>query len=357
MRILENIRLAPYTTLQVGGSARYFAEPADEGEILEALRWARARSLPVFVLGGGSNLLVSDEGFRGLVLHMVLGGIDVSDCDGMRIYSVGAGVDWDSFVARTVDDNCAGIECLSGIPGTVGGTPVQNVGAYGEDVSQIITRVYAIDPATLGRIDFDRDACEFRYRESRFNRRSTGGDQRSCNPGRYILTRVDYALRPGGAPKIAYADLKRYFSSELGDTETPTLAQTRAAILAIRRGKGMVVADDDPDSRSSGSFFKNPVVSTADYERIAAGSAEPVPNFEARDGMVKLSAGWLIERSGISRGLALGHAAVSGKHILALVNRGGATAADILRLKDLVQRKVRERFDVELHPETVLLGF
>jgi UDP-N-acetylmuramate dehydrogenase len=352
MKIQENIRLAPYTTLQVGGNARYFAEPANEDEIVAALRWARSRSLPLFVLGGGSNLLVSDAGFHGLLLHMTLAGIDAADCGGKRIYSAGAGVNWDTFVARAVADNCAGVECLSGIPGSVGGTPVQNVGAYGQDVSETITRVCAINATTLERVEFDREACGFRYRQSRFNRRDLG---------RYILTRVDYALQPGGAPKIAYAELQRHFnaqpSAQCGAASTPTLAQTREAVLAIRRTKGMVLDENDADSRSAGSFFKNPVVSLADYERIAAASAVPVPHFEAGAGRVKLVAAWLIEQAGIEKGFALGTVAISSKHTLALINRGGATAADVLRLKELVQHRVRQRFAVELHPEPVMLGF
>ncbi|MGC2210000.1 MAG: UDP-N-acetylmuramate dehydrogenase [Candidatus Korobacteraceae bacterium] len=352
MKIQENIPLAPYTTLQVGGSASYFAEPADEDEIVEALRWARARGLPLFVLGGGSNLLVSDAGFAGLVLHMTLASIEAHDVDAMRdgrrVYSVGAGVDWDTFVARAVADNCAGVECLSGIPGSVGGAPVQNVGAYGQDVSESITRVCAIDATTLERVEFDRAACGFRYRQSRFN---------GAELGRYILTRVDYALHPGGAPKIAYAELQRYISDQPDGAATPTLSQTREAVLQIRRAKGMVLDENDADSRSAGSFFKNPVVSFAEYERIAAASSVAVPHFEAGAGQVKLAAAWLIEQAGMSKGFALGPAAISSKHTLALINLGGAKAADILRLKEVVQQRVRQRFAVELHPEPVMLGF
>jgi UDP-N-acetylmuramate dehydrogenase len=353
IKIQENVGLAPYTTLQVGGDARYFVEPAHEDEIIDALRWARARSLPLFVLGGGSNLLVSDAGFHGLLLHMTLPGIDACDCGGKRVYSAGAGVNWDTFVARAVADNCAGVECLSGIPGSVGGTPVQNVGAYGQDVSETITRVCAIDTATLEHVEFNREACGFRYRQSRFN---------GTDLGRYILTRVDYALQPGGAPNITYADLKRRFSVQPGGTQpadatTPTLCQTREAVLAIRRAKGMVLDENDMDSRSAGSFFKNPVVSLAEYERIAAASPIPVPHFEAGTGQVKLAAAWLIEQAGIGKGFTLGPAAISSKHTLALINRGGATAADVLRLKEFVQRQVRERFAVELQPEPVMLGF
>ena len=364
MQILENIRLAPYTTLQVGGCARYFVEPGDEDEIVEALRWSRGRSLPVFVLGGGSNLLVGDAGFNGLVLHMTLAGIEVADHNRRRVYSVGAGVDWDRFVARAVDDNCAGIECLSGIPGSVGGTPVQNVGAYGQDVSETIVRVRGIDATTLEAVEFDRAACGFAYRKSRFNASGNSpGEPSKSEQGRYILTRVDYALQPGGAPKIAYAELQRRFSTysestgSEADQPAPTLAQLRRAVLDVRRAKGMVLDSNDADSRSAGSFFKNPVVGRAEYERISAESAKAVPHFEAGEGQVKLLAAWLIEQAGIGKGFALGPAAISSKHTLALVNRGGATAADIVRLKELVQQRVRERFGVELQQEPVMLGF
>jgi UDP-N-acetylmuramate dehydrogenase len=226
----------------------------------------------------------------------------------------------------------------------VGGTPIQNVGAYGQDVSETIVRVCAIDATTLEPVEFDRAACGFRYRQSRFN----GSDA-----GRYIVTRVDYALQPGGPPKISYADLKRRFS----DDSAPPLFDVREAVLAIRRTKGMVLDEEDADSRSAGSFFKNPVVSLAEYERIAAASAVLVPHFEAAPGHVKLAAAWLIEQAGIGKGFALGPVAVSSKHTLALVNRCGAAAADVLRMKDFVQQQVRRRFAVELLPEPVMLGF
>jgi UDP-N-acetylmuramate dehydrogenase len=343
--IQENVSLARYTTLQIGGCARYFAEATSEDEVVEALRWAQERSLAVFVLGGGSNLVVSDAGFPGFVLHISIGGIEARAEGARRIYSAGAGVPWDTLVALAVADNCAGIECLSGIPGSVGGTPVQNVGAYGQDVSESIVRVYAIEVATLQHAEFNNADCSFAYRQSRFN---------GCDRGRYILTRVEYALQPGGEPKIAYADLQHYFK---GRGTNPSVSAVREAAMAIRRSKGMVLDENDTDTCSAGSFFKNPVVSLGEYERIAAGSARPVPHFPAADGRVKLAAAWLIEQSGIGKGFALGPVAISGKHTLALVNRGGATAADLMRLKEFVQRRVHERFGVELLPEPVMLGF
>jgi UDP-N-acetylmuramate dehydrogenase len=250
------------------------------------------------------------------------------------------------------------VECLSGIPGSVGGTPVQNVGAYGQDVSETIVRVCAVDAATLEAVEFDSAECGFSYRQSRFNGAgSVHWQDNGQERGRYILTRVDYALLPGGKPKIAYEDLKRHFNnSEICDAE-PSLTETREAVLTIRRAKGMVLDEKDADSRSAGSFFKNPVVSVAKYERIAASSELPVPHFEAGHGEVKLAAAWLIEQTGVAKGFALGPVAISSKHTLALTNRGGATASDVLRLKELVQQRVRERFGVELRPEPVMLGF
>jgi UDP-N-acetylmuramate dehydrogenase len=342
--IQENIALAPLTTLGVGGAARYFAAAHTVDEATEALVWARERGLPVFILGGGSNLVVSDAGFAGLVLHVAIAGLTVRDVAGRRIYLVGAGIEWDTFVSRAVDDNCGGIECLSGIPGSVGATPVQNVGAYGQEVAESIVRVEAIALDSLAPTVFEHDACGFHYRHSRFN---------SADAGRYLITRVEFALTPGAAPRLDYADLQRHFASN----PTPSLVEVRQAVLTIRGRKGMVIDRNDPDSRSAGSFFRNPVVSVAHYQSIVAASSEPVPHYAAPAGALKLPAAWLIEHSGLHRGFAIGEAAISGKHTLALVNRGHATAADILHLRDHIQRRVRERFAVDLEPEPVLLGF
>jgi UDP-N-acetylmuramate dehydrogenase len=346
--IQENIALAPLTTLGVGGAARYFAAAHTVADATEALVWARERQLPVFILGGGSNLVVSDAGFAGLVLHVAIDGLTVRDDAGRRVYSVGAGVEWDAFVSRVVDENCGGVECLSGIPGSVGATPVQNVGAYGQEVSDSIQHVDAIALDTLEPVIFPHDACGFHYRHSRFN---------SADAGRYLITRVEFVLTPGAAPRLDYADLQRHFADLLASGGQPSLAEVRQAVLTIRGRKGMVIDENDPDSRSAGSFFRNPVVSVAHYQRIAAACPEPVPHFAAPHGELKLPAAWLIEHSGLHRGFAIGEAAISGKHTLALVNRGHATAADMLHLRDHIQRRVRDRFSVELEPEPVLLGF
>ncbi len=343
--IREHVPLASWTTLGVGGEALYFAVAFAEDEVLEALEFVRKSAVPFFVLGGGSNLLISDQGFPGLVLRIAIGGIEERREGDLAIFRAGAGEAWDDLVARSVAANCAGLECLSGIPGSVGGTPVQNVGAYGQEVAETIVRVEAVEVSIGKSVVFSREECSFHYRGSRFN---------STDAGRYILTHVEFALRPNGTAKLAYADLKRHFESADG---APSLSDVRQAVLDIRRRKGMVFDEDDPDSHSAGSFFKNPIVSREEYERISAASSTPVPHYDAAEGRIKLAAAWLIEQAGIARGFALGPAAISRKHTLALVNRGDATAADIVRLKEYVERRVHQRFGIQLRPEPVLLGF
>src|SRR5690348_520013 len=288
MQIQENVPLALYTTLQVGGPARFFIEARTEDEIRDALLFARERSLEVFVLGGGSNLLVADAGWPGIVLRIAIRERATHSKDGKRIFTVGAGEDWDSLVAFSVEQNCAGIECMSGIPGTVGGTPVQNVGAYGQEVKDTITTVRVLDTITLEFRDMAAADCRFAYRTSIFN---------TSEKGRYIVTQVSFALMTGGAPKIEYADLKRYFA----DRAAPTLKEVRDAVRSIRSTKGMLISADDADSRSAGSFFKNPIVPQAEYERISAlpicKDQKPL-SFPAPAGSVKISAAWLVERSG-----------------------------------------------------------
>lgn len=347
MQIQENVPLAAYTTLQVGGPARFFIEARTEDEIRDALLFARERSFEVFVLGGGSNLVVADGGWPGVVLRIAVGGTATRSKDGQEIFTSGAGEDWDSFVAFSVEQNCAGIECMSGIPGTVGGTPVQNVGAYGQEVKDTITTVRVLDTITLELRDMAAADCGFAYRTSIFN---------SSEKGRYIVTRVSFALTPGGSPKMEYADLKRYF----GERSAPTLKEVRDAVRSIRSTKGMLIRADDSDSRSAGSFFKNPVVPRAEYERIAALPIcrdENPPSFPAPAGALKMSAAWLVERSGFQKGYADGRVGISRKHSLAIVNRGGATASDVLRLKNKVQEGVFQTFGVRLQPEPVFVGF
>lgn len=347
MLMEENKPLAPFTTFGIGGPARWFVEAASEDDVMEAAAWARAQGLALFVLGGGSNLLVSDDGFLGLVLRVGLRGVVVDDIEraGEKNYRVAAGEDWDGFVERAVRDGCAGVECLAGIPGTVGGTPVQNVGAYGQEVASVIERVRAFDLNERAYVEFSAAECGFAYRRSRFN---------TEDRGRYIVTRVDYRLTPGGAPTLRYADLQRALA-ESGSA--PSLAKVAAAVRRVRLSKGMLLVEGDADCRSAGSFFKNPVVSEDEVRRVAECSAQEPPRFPSGDGKVKLPAAWLIEQAGFSKGYSMGAAGVSSRHTLALINRGGATAREILELARQIAAAVEVRFGIELEMEPVLVGF
>jgi UDP-N-acetylmuramate dehydrogenase len=350
VRIEENRELASLTTLGVGGPARWFVEAVGERDVADAAGWAHAKGVPLFVLGGGSNLLVADGGFAGLVLHVALKGVSVKESAasvGERIYAVAAGEDWDQFVERTVEENCAGLECLAGIPGTVGGTPVQNVGAYGQEVASTIVRVRAFDLQQNTFADLDADECGFGYRRSRFN----SGDK-----GRYILTAVEYKLSVSGSPALRYADLQRSFPS---GTE-PSLSAVAEAVRGIRRAKGMLIVEGDVDCRSAGSFFKNPVVSEGRVAQTAQLAGADPPCYPAgadNPGCVKLAAAWLIEHAGFSKGYALGRVAISSKHTLALVNLGGASAAEIVALANEIRAAVTERFLIDLEMEPVRIGF
>ena len=338
----ENKPLAPLTTLGIGGAARWFVEARSESDVAEAAAWARDKRAPLFVLGGGSNLLVSDSGVSGLVLRVDLRGIDRRDeANAEVLYCAAAGEDWDQFVQQTVEYDCAGVECLAGIPGTVGGTPVQNVGAYGQEVSSVIDRVRVFDLELHDFREFSAAECEFTYRRSRFNSRDRG---------RFIVTRVDYRLQLGGPPTLKYADLQ----------SRPSLREVAETVRRIRQSKGMLLVDGDPDCRSAGSFFKNPIVSVDRAEAVATDEGASPPQFSAGPGnesLVKLPAAWLIERAGFAKGYSLGNAAISTRHTLALVNRGGATAAEILALADKIRTAVFQRFGIELEMEPVMLGF
>jgi UDP-N-acetylmuramate dehydrogenase len=376
VKIQENISLAPLTTLRVGGAARYFAELKREDDLSEALHFAKTRSLPLFVLGGGSNLVISDSGWPGLVLKIAIGGIATpkpeESAGNAVLFSVGAGVNWDDFVGHAVSQNCAGIECLSGIPGSVGATPVQNVGAYGQEVADTIESVRAFDLKTPElkenrNVILPKPACGFRYRSSIFN---------STERGRYIILRVNYRLKRGGTPSLKYADLQKHFAERLnknlsGAKEAPpSLAEVRDAVRAIRQSKGMLLVpgDDefpdnkspDNDSRSAGSFFKNPVLTEAQFKDLAmraASKALKIPTYPALDAHHKVSAAWLVEHSGFSKGYALGNAGISRKHALAIINRGNAKASEIVALKDEIQNRVRQTWGIVLETEPVFVGF
>lgn len=348
MLFREHVPLAPFTTFKIGGPARWFVEAASESELLEAVDFARTRSLPLFVLGGGSNLLVSDAGFPGLVLRIALMGIEEEPQAAYRLFNVAAGEDWDRFVSLTIDRNCGGIECLAGIPGTVGGTPVQNVGAYGQEVATTIQTVRALDlnSPTLDSqafLELDHKACGFAYRESNFNR---------AQRGRYIVTAVRYRLLSAAEPVLSYRDIKQHFNEK----PAPTLGEVSQAVRQIRRNKGMLITPGDPDCLSAGSFFKNPIVPLTVLSRITAAKPAPVPQFPAEPGQVKIPAAWLVEQAGFQKGYAVGQAGISSRHSLALINRGAATAADIAALRDKIIAAVQTRFGITLEPEPVWVG-
>jgi UDP-N-acetylmuramate dehydrogenase len=351
LRTQENIPLAPLTTFKVGGPARYFVEAHSEHEVSEAVAYALARKLPLFVLGGGSNLVVSDDGWPGLVLRVSLAGVEFEGDRQKMLFHASAGENWDNLVALAVSKNCGGIECLSGIPGAVGGTPVQNVGAYGQEVSEAITRVRTLEIATGAVLDLSNADCGFSYRSSIFN-----GTRR----GEFIVLEVSYRLCRNGGPRIEYADVKNFFAAT--NLENLTLQQVRDAVRSIRQSKAMLLVEGDQDCRSAGSFFKNPIVSAAEADRIQALAEKRVPGkslprYPAANGQVKLAAAWLVEQSGFAKGYSLGSVGISHKHTLAIVNRGGAKAKDILALKDEIEKKVFDAWGMRLQPEPVFVGF
>jgi UDP-N-acetylmuramate dehydrogenase len=350
LRTQENIPLAPLTTFDVGGPARYFVDAHSEHEVSEAVAFAFARKLPLFVLGGGSNLVISDNGWAGLVLKVSVAGVEFEGDRQKMVFHAGAGENWDDLVALVVTKNCSGMECLSGIPGTVGGTPVQNVGAYGQEVSETITRVRALEIATGQTVQLTNADCGFSYRASIFN---------TTHRDKYIVLEVSYLLHRNGNPKTEYADLKKFFA---GNPESPTLQQVRDAVRSIRQSKAMLIVSGDEDCHSAGSFFKNPIVSPAEADRVRtlAETRTPgktLPRYPAADGQVKLAAAWLVEQSGFSKSYSMGPVGISRKHTLAIVNRGGATAKDILALKDEIEKKVFDTWGVRLQPEPVFVGF
>ena len=351
MLLQENIPLGALTTLKIGGLARYFVAAKDADEVQQAVAWAQSRNLPLFVLGGGSNLLVADAGWSGLVLKIGIQGIDQRsehDEQGKALFDVGAGESWDRFVSEAVRARCAGIECLSGIPGSVGGTPVQNVGAYGQEVSETIASVQVWDLKENQIRDLCPEACDFGYRSSIFN---------TSECGRFIVLRVTYALTPEGNPRISYADLKRHFN---GWETPPNLAETREAVRHIRALKGMLIIPGEPDCQSAGSFFKNPVLSEEQHDNLkkrATMRGLTVPSYPALESRKKVSAAWLVEHSGFAKGFGFGRVGISRKHALAIVNRGGATAAEVLALKEQIQHRVEEIWEVHLEPEPVMVGF
>ncbi|MBJ7519994.1 MAG: UDP-N-acetylmuramate dehydrogenase [Solirubrobacteraceae bacterium] len=346
-----DVPLAPLTTLGLGGPARRLVEVADEAELCATVLAADAAGEPVLVLGGGSNVVVADAGFDGTVIRISTRGIARLREGDDVVLEVAAGEPWDALVASAVADGLAGIECLAGIPGLTGATPIQNVGAYGQDVAQTITAVRVLDREDGAVREFPAAACGFRYRSSAFK-----------GHARYVVLGVTFRLRAGATESepIAYAELARTLGVEAG-ARAP-LAAARDAVLKLRRGKGMVLDPEDPDTRSAGSFFTNPILDAGAFATLAARVTERLgpdvrpPAFPEADGRTKTSAAWLIDRAGFGPGTRRGRVAQSSKHALALTNRGGATTAELVALAREIAAAVDETFGVALHPEPVFVG-
>jgi UDP-N-acetylmuramate dehydrogenase len=350
MEARHDFPLSTLTTLRLGGPARRLVEAESPEQVVEAVAAADRAEEPLLLIAGGSNLVIADAGWQGSVVALRSGGGDVSAEGGRARLTVAAGENWDDVVARCVEGGLAGVECLSGIPGSTGATPIQNVGAYGQEVAETVVAVRAYDRATGETVELAPEQCAFGYRTSAFK----GAD-------RYVVLDVGFELeRSETSGPIAYAQLADQLGVAIG--ATAPLTDVRAAVLALRRSKGMVVDPDDPDSVSAGSFFTNPVLSAEQFESLQRSVAERLgsdvspPGWPEPDGRVKTSAAWLLQRAGFGPGYGDGRAGVSAKHSLALVNRGGATTAELLEVARELRDGVRTSFGVELVPEPTLVG-
>lgn len=343
MHARAGVPLAPLTTLRVGGPAARMVDLEREEDLPEALADAESLDQRVFVLGSGSNVVVGDAGFPGLVIRMATRGIDVARVGDRVVVDVAAGEDWDALVVRAVEEGWTGVSSMSGIPGLVGATPIQNVGAYGQEVSDTIVRVRAYDREAGDFAEMAPPACRFGYRASIFKRSD-----------RWIVTGVRFAFRRSREDDVRYAELARALSVAEG-SRAPA-AQIRSTVIGLRRGKGMVLDSTDPESVSAGSFFVNPIVDAAILARVESAAGKPPPRFDAGEGRWKVAAAWLVEQAGFAKGWSLGRAGISRKHALAIVNRGAATASEILAAARTVRDGVRAKFGVTLEPEPVLVG-
>jgi UDP-N-acetylmuramate dehydrogenase len=345
LEIQRNVPLAPLTSLELGGPAKHFVRATDEAVLVDALRWAADEGLPSAILGGGSNLIVPDAGYQGLVIQIAIGELDFR---GGGAVIAGAGVPWESVVDGAVARDWAGLECLTGIPGSTGATPIQNVGAYGAEVSEVIAQVRVLRRDTLVFEELAPEDCGFAYRDSLFKR----------EPDRFVVSEVRFALRPGGAGTIRYAELEKSVRRDA------TLDEIRRSVRALRRRKSMLIDPRDPNRRSAGSFFLNPVISQEDAERLVeqalrenlVAAADEVPRYRVPGAKVKLAAGWLIEKAGIAKGSRRGAIGVSSKHALALVHHGGGTTAELFTFADEICARVSDRFGVTLEREPRLLA-
>lgn len=353
IEIAQNVTLAAYTTLRLGGAAKYFCACPTIEEVKEALDYARKRNLRSHILAGGSNTVFTDNGFDGLVVKIDLKGISFGDDGNDIVVTVKAGEDWDTFVRICVEKGCAGVECLSGIPGSVGSTPIQNVGAYGQEVKDVIERVTAVDRSTLREISFSNSDCRFSYRQSRF---------KSQDADKYIITDVTFRLKKNGRPTINYPEVKKIVEasvplSSLADGRE-SLEAVRNVVLSLRKKKSMLIDPNDPNSISAGSFFMNPVVDDARLASLNSlwkkiGDGTDVPSFPFGSNK-KIPAAWLIEKSGFKKGYTKNGAGISQNHTLALVNRGGTTAALLALAKD-IREGVERTFGIRLEQEPVVV--
>jgi UDP-N-acetylmuramate dehydrogenase len=344
MHVRTGVPLAPLTTLALGGPAARMVDIDREKDVVDAVRDADARGQPLFVLGRGSNVVVADEGFPGLVMRMATRGIDVKTEPERVVVDVAAGEDWDELVARAVDEGWCGVECMSGIPGLVGATPIQNVGAYGQEVQETIARVRAYDRDAGAFVEMAPLDCRFAYRSSVFKR-----DER------WIVTGVRFVFGLGHEGVVRYAELARALALPAAAGRAPARL-VRQTVIALRRDKGMVLDPSDPESRSVGSFFVNPIVDASVLADVTTRAGTAPPSFDAGSGRYKIAAAWLVERAGFVKGWGQGRVGVSRKHALALVHRGGGTTSDLLAMARSIRDSVRARFGIELEPEPVLVG-
>ncbi len=334
--------LANYTSLHVGGPANKFIRVSSESELVEAIKAADSAGEEVLIMGGGSNVLISDAGFNGTVIHVETKGnsFHIDACSGGMI-SVASGENWDEFVAFMIEKGFAGLESMSGIPGSVGATPIQNIGAYGHEISEVVARVRCWDRKESAYKTFSNSECEFSYRSSIFKK----------SAGRYVVLEVTFQLRQGEMSlPITYSELANYLKVELG--ERVLITELRKAVLVLRAAKGMLLDEKDKNSWSAGSFFINPILDAKDAEKLPVSA----PRWPQEDGRVKTSAAWLMENSGVKKGETHNGAGISSKHVLALVNTGSASADDILELARSARKAVKDKFGILLEAEVALVG-
>jgi len=352
--IKDNHPLKSFTTLQLGGPAKYFAQPSTLQELLDCLRYAKEKKLPTWILGGGSNIVVADQGLDGLVLQWDAHQKTIlQTTDTFVEIKVDGGHDWDELVQWSIAQDLAGLECLSGIPGRVGAAPIQNIGAYGQEICEVFHSVEVLALDTLQISTWEREHCEFAYRQSAFKK---------MGPGKVLLLHVTLRLRTDTTPTLRYPELQRTLQQRY-NSNSYTLQEVRDTVLTLRRKKSMVFDPQDPNSHSAGSFFMNPIVPEEQAEQVfqrvkhTLKDDEKMPRYPAGEGQIKLSAAWLIDRSGLHKGYGDGQIGLSQHHTLALVNRGEGTAQELVEFAQFVQQHVHAFSGIQLHPEPVLLGF